>query len=198
MLDVHPPTPHTSCGREVDGGRYTSLHLRPRLRSADPRSRSGVFQRDFTISAFWSLTTCHMRYRRCQRVGVLCCQQSLSSRATYCRFSGHFLGRSDQWHRVSNSFPTRYHPSGRVGTSITKNHRDDQCDQSERSAGDLRCLWTSAVHVPIFLRSCSRMLLTLNCQITCLGCWGLGIRVMQLFVFPPNVCSNDPVLQFQH
>ena len=52
MLDVHPlplPTPHTSCGREVDGGRYTPLHLRPRLTSADPRSRPGVFQRNFTI-----------------------------------------------------------------------------------------------------------------------------------------------------
>ena len=38
MLDVHPlplPTPHTSCGREIDGGRYTPLHLRPGLRSGN-------------------------------------------------------------------------------------------------------------------------------------------------------------------
>ena len=60
MLDVNPPplpTPHTSCGREVDGGRYTPRHLRPRLSSADP-SRP-VFQRNFTTvpQEMWSENT---------------------------------------------------------------------------------------------------------------------------------------------
>jgi len=45
---VHPSPSHTSCVREVDGGRCP-LHLRPHLRSPDRHTRQGVLQRDLNI-----------------------------------------------------------------------------------------------------------------------------------------------------
>ena len=43
LLRQHPPTRRTSCRQEVDGGRYTPLHLAPReLGTAHPTRPAGI------------------------------------------------------------------------------------------------------------------------------------------------------------